>query len=89
MDRLAIERRIVSMLAWEGPLTFEELGRRLPNSTWNQVFAAVDGLTRESRLSLQRADRFTNLVCLTTQAPETRTAAPCSHPAQAVRDRLG
>jgi hypothetical protein len=60
----AVESAIFQEVAWQGPLTFEDLMNKLPAYSWNQVFAAVDRLSRENRLSLKRVDRNTYVVGL-------------------------
>jgi hypothetical protein len=56
---------IAQDLVYRGPCTLEELVRRLPSYTWNQVFATVDTLTREGRLTLRPHQRFGYAVSLT------------------------
>jgi len=60
----AVESAIFQEVAWRGPLKFEDLMDRLPAYGWNQVFAAVDRLSRDNRLSLKRVDRNTYVVRL-------------------------
>jgi hypothetical protein len=60
----AVESAIFQEVAWRVPLKFDELLRQLPAYGWNQVFAAVDRLSRENRLSLKRVDRNTYVVGL-------------------------
>ena len=52
----ALESAIRLVLARVGTCTLEELNERLPHSSWNQVFAAVDRLSREGTVTLQRPD---------------------------------
>jgi hypothetical protein len=47
-----------------GPCTPEELVQRLPAYTWNQVFAALDQLSRDGRLILRHPSRFEYLISL-------------------------
>jgi hypothetical protein len=49
-----IESAIFEEVAWKGSVKFDELLGKLPYG-WNQVFAAVDRLSRENRLLLKRA----------------------------------
>ena len=51
-----LESAIRLVLARVGTCTLEELNERLPYSSWNQVFAAVDRLSREGTVTLQRPD---------------------------------
>ncbi|TKS61549.1 MAG: hypothetical protein EWM72_00297 [Nitrospira sp.] len=48
------------------PLQLEELGNLLPACTWNQMFAAVDRLSREGRLEIQHPDHSSYVVRLQT-----------------------
>ena len=60
----AVESAIFHEVAWQGPLKFEDLMNKLPSYGWNQVFAAVDRLSRKDLLLLRRADRTSYLVAL-------------------------
>lgn len=53
-----IDSEILAELKRLGTCTFSELGTALPAYTWNQVFGAVDRLSREGRLRLTRNGRF-------------------------------
>ncbi len=52
-----IEREIFQALVRMGPCAFEDLVRALPSYSWNQVFAAVDRLSREGTLRLSHPAR--------------------------------
>lgn len=58
-----------------GPCTPEELVQRLPTCTWNQVFAAVDQLCREGRLTLRRPSRFEYVISLASSPTAERKTA--------------
>lgn len=58
-----------------GPCTPEELVQRLPICTWNQVFAAVDQLCRDGRLTLRRPSRFEYVISLTPSPTAERNSA--------------
>jgi len=47
-----------------GPCGFDELVRSLPECSWNQVFAAIDCLSRSGAVALQKRNRFNYLVSL-------------------------
>ncbi len=64
MEQAEVDSAIFELLAEHGPLSFEDLLHMLPTCTWNQVFASVDRLSREAKLSLRHPDRFTYLVSL-------------------------
>lgn len=51
-----LESAIRLVLAQVGTCTLEELNEKIPYSSWNQVFAAVDRLSREGTVTLQRPD---------------------------------
>lgn len=52
----SLESAIRRELGRVGPCTLEELNERLPYYSWNEVFAAIDRLTREGIVTLQRPD---------------------------------
>lgn len=60
----AVDSAIFQEVAWRGPLRLEELMDKLPAYGWNQIFSAVDRLSRDNRLSLQRVGRGIYLVRL-------------------------
>ena len=59
-----LESAIRQVLAQVGVCTLEELNERLPYSSWNQLFAAVDRLTRNGIVTLQRPGSSGYLVSL-------------------------
>jgi hypothetical protein len=61
MHRPEIEVAIFSILERQGSISLEELVRMLPAYTWNQVFLAVDRLSREGNLTLRHPGRFAYL----------------------------
>lgn len=57
--------------------TLEELNERLPHSSWNQVFAAVDRLSRAGTVTLQRPDSSDYILSLAPRrSPEARHVMP-------------
>lgn len=56
---------ITRELEQQGPCTLETLAHRLGTCTWNQVFMAVDALSREGAITLQPQAPFQYLVSLT------------------------
>jgi hypothetical protein len=49
------ERLVLDLLRSQSePLTFEHIIGRLPELTWNQVFLAVDALSRSGKIVLSR-----------------------------------
>ena len=53
----ALEFSILERLSKQGPMPLEYLSCLLPRCTWNQLFAAVDHLSREGKVTLRRVDR--------------------------------
>ena len=53
---------IIMNLNQQGACPLEELIRRLPRYGWNQVFSAVDRLSRNGQLELTRLAPFDYLV---------------------------
>ena len=56
------ESAILRELVRLGPCAFDDLVLVLRDYSWNQVFAAVDRLSRQGRLALRRPGRFGFLV---------------------------
>jgi len=52
-----IDGDIFQTLVRTGPCAFDDLVRALPSYSWNQVFAAVDRLSREGTLRLSHPTR--------------------------------
>lgn len=57
-----VESAILRRLEMLGACKFDELSQVLPDYTWNQVFAAVDRLSRDGTVLLQRPARFEYVV---------------------------
>ena len=47
-----IENAIVEKLQKAGPCCLDDVVRYLPNSSWGEVFLAVDRMSKDGRLSL-------------------------------------
>ena len=58
----AVESAICRHLEEHGSSTMEELFRSLSRFTLNQVFFAIDRLSREGKISLRHPTRFAYLV---------------------------
>lgn len=50
------EALVLNVLHSDGPLTMEELLGKLSQLSWNQVFCAVDALSRNGKLQLRRTN---------------------------------
>ena len=73
-----LESAIRQVLAQVGICTLEELNERLPYSSWNQLFAAVDRLTRDGIVTLQRPGSSGYLVSLAPHQPvKAGSVPPC------------
>lgn len=53
-----IEYEIARALEHHGACSLDELVDALPDFSWNQVFAAVDSMSRDGRLKLIHPHRF-------------------------------
>jgi hypothetical protein len=72
----ALTFRVLEHVSLHGPIQLEELGTLLPSCTWNQMFAAVDRLSREGRLEIHHPDRCTYVVRLRTPSRDHGKASP-------------
>ncbi len=52
---LPIEAAIVDTLQRSGPCGLDDVVASLPNSSWGEVFAAVDRMSRDGRVSLRQS----------------------------------
>ena len=68
----SLESAIRLELGRIGPCSLEKLNERLPYYSWNQVFAAVDRLTREGIVTLQRPDSSDYILSLAPTHPFQR-----------------
>ena len=51
---MPIEEAIVEKLRESGPCFLDEIVTSLPNSSWGNIFAAVDRMSRDGRLLLHQ-----------------------------------
>ena len=76
MNPDGIEPMILDQVKKIGPCTFENLVLSLPDLSWNQVFAAVDRLSRDGQLTLRQPTRFEYVVSVgSTRPPHSLSAA--------------
>jgi len=61
-NRIEVETAIVQHLEKQRSCTMEELVHSLPLFTFNQVFFAIDQLSRDGKVSLRHPTRFAYLV---------------------------
>jgi len=57
-NTVTVESAIRTELTLYGPCTLEALLRRLSQFSWNEVFAAIDRMSREAQLVLRHPTRF-------------------------------
>ena len=69
-----IDQAIVHDLMAHGTCQVEDMIQRLEGFTWNQVFSAIDRLSREGTLALQRPARFGYQVSITSGRSKTLEA---------------
>ena len=50
---LPLEGAIVEKLQKDGPCFFDDVVTILPNSSWGEIFAVVDRISRDGRLALR------------------------------------
>ena len=62
-----VETTILYGLEQLGPCGFDELVRSLPDLSWDQVFEAVDLLSRSGSVTLRKRARFDYLISLRCQ----------------------
>jgi hypothetical protein len=65
------ENQVIEMMHYLGTCDLEDVTRRCPNLTWNQVFLAVDHLSRTSQVRLVPTKMGSYTVTLLPQ-PENR-----------------
>jgi hypothetical protein len=78
---MLIEAAILDRLRENGSCCFDEVVTTLPNFTWGEVFAAVDRMSRDGRLSLRQHGYSTYQISLGPQfahassIPKTKSQA--------------
>ena len=80
---------ITRALDRRGPCTLDALASRLPTCTWNQIFMAVDALSREGTISLQPRARCQYLVSLTSVHTQALRRFDPDRPVTDSRQRTG
>jgi hypothetical protein len=59
-----LENAIVDKLQHSGPCSLDDVVTYLPNSSWGEVFLAVDRMSRDGRLSLLQVGYSTYQITL-------------------------
>jgi hypothetical protein len=70
-----IEAAVLDRLRVNGPCSFDDIVTYLPDLTWGEVFAAVDRMSRDGRLSLRQLGYSTYQISL---GPEYTNACSTS-----------
>lgn len=68
-----VESALLAHLSHHSAVSLDQLPAICPDHTWNQLFAAVDRLSRRNAISLRRIDRHTYLITLASPQAATRT----------------
>ena len=69
-----VEFAILQDLEQRGPCTIDELTRRLPDYSWNQIFTGVDRLSRRGALLLRHPTKSEYVISLKSQEAATLRA---------------
>lgn len=69
-----IDQAIVHDLTARGTCQVDDMVERLAGFTWNQVFSAIDRLSRDGTLALQRPARFGYEISITSGRKRTMEA---------------
>jgi hypothetical protein len=66
---ISVEEAIVKFLKRSGPCSLDDLVAQLPDRNWSKVFATVDAMSRDGRLSLCRIARAGYQISLLSPKP--------------------
>ena len=69
-----IDQAIIHDLTAHGTCQVDDMVERLAGFTWNQVFSAIDRLSRDGTLALQRPARFGYEISITSGRKRTMEA---------------
>lgn len=83
------EALIIRELEQQGPCTLDALAYRFPACTWNQIFIAVDALSREGTISLQPRAHCQYLVSLVSVRTHALRRVDLDRPVADTRQRTG
>jgi hypothetical protein len=61
-QEITVEKQIIDVMHYSGSCDLEEVTHQCPNLTWNQVFLAVDRLSRRGEIKLMPRGRGTYTV---------------------------
>ena len=71
-----IEAAIVETLQRGGPCYLDDVVTSIPNSSWREIFAAVDRMSRDGRLVLHQQSYSAYQVSLGSQFPHSINVRP-------------
>ena len=83
------EALIIRELEQQGPCRLDALAYRFPACTWNQIFMAVDALSREGTISLQPRAHCQYLVSLVSVRTHALRRVDLDRPVADTRQRTG
>ena len=72
---LPLEEAIVEKLQKGGPCCLDDVVTSLPNSSWGEIFLAVDRMSRDGRLSLLQLGYSTYQIVLRSQFAYSSSAS--------------
>lgn len=71
-----VDAAVLRHLEEQGSTTMEELFRSLSRFTLNQIFFAIDRLSREGKVSLRQPTRFASFVSAAVSGTRTQVSLP-------------
>lgn len=74
-SREAFEFAVLERISLRAPVNLEELLQVLPGHTWNQLFAAIDSLSRREAITLRRINHSTYHIFLGPQFERGRATS--------------
>jgi hypothetical protein len=66
---MSVEEAVVKILERSGPCSLDDLVAQLPDRNWSKVFATVDAMSRDGRLSLRRVAKAGYQISLLSPKP--------------------
>lgn len=61
---ISVEEAVVKILERSGFCSLDDLVAQFPDRNWSKVFATVDAMSRDGRLSLRRVERSSYQISL-------------------------
>ena len=66
---ISVEEAVVKILERSGPCSLDDLVAQFPDRNWSKVFATVDAMSRDGRLSLRRTAKTGYQISLLSPKP--------------------